>query len=340
MSFLKRTIFLVQRIGPYHHARLEAWAAKRGGALDVIEFRPRDGVYAWDRVEAASRYVRHATHTPQELTGLFEKLSPGVVVCTGYADAEIRQAVGWALARRVPLVTCSDSTYDDEPRHWFKEGIKRIALQPFAAALAAGTRSRNYLRRLGFADRAIFGPWDVVDNGHFAQKSDEARQRAAELRQGLDLPGRYFLCVARFVSKKNLLRLIDAFARYAEQMIGRVWSLVLSGSGPQETALRAAVAAAGLDDKVRFTGFLQYSELPAGYGLADAFILPSVSDQWGLVVNEAMAAGLPVLVSNRCGCAPDLVNEGENGFTFDPFDTGALAERMLDLTRLSEAQRR
>jgi glycosyltransferase involved in cell wall biosynthesis len=72
-------------------------------------------------------------------------------------------------------------------------------------------------------------------------------------------------------------------------------------------------------------GFKQYDDLPAYYGLAGAYIQASTTEQWGLVVNEAMAAGLPVIISNRCGCAPDLVEEGRNGYTFDPYDLDALA---------------
>ena len=92
----------------------------------------------------------------------------------------------------------------------------------------------------------------------------------------------------------------------------------------------------GLQGCVHLPGFKQYPDLPAYYGLARALVLPSVSETWGLVVNEAMASGLPVLVSNRCGCAPDLVQEGVNGWTFDPGDTGQLAGLML---RLAETPR-
>jgi glycosyltransferase involved in cell wall biosynthesis len=84
----------------------------------------------------------------------------------------------------------------------------------------------------------------------------------------------------------------------------------------------------GLTDKILMPGFKQYSELLVYYGLAGAFILASTSEQWGLVVNEAMAAGLPVIVSSRCGCAPDLVKHGENGFVFDPEDANSLAQHL------------
>jgi glycosyltransferase involved in cell wall biosynthesis len=87
----------------------------------------------------------------------------------------------------------------------------------------------------------------------------------------------------------------------------------------------------GLEASLGMPGFRQYDELPRYYGAAGAFVLASTTEQWGLVVNEAMAAGLPVLVSERCGCAPDLVEPGRNGYTFDPHDTQALARLMLEV---------
>jgi glycosyltransferase involved in cell wall biosynthesis len=86
-------------------------------------------------------------------------------------------------------------------------------------------------------------------------------------------------------------------------------------------------------------GFKQYDELPAYYALASAFVLASVVEPWGLVVNEAMASGLPVLVSERCGCAASLVRAGENGYMFDPADTGAIGASMARMAHASDASR-
>jgi glycosyltransferase involved in cell wall biosynthesis len=91
---------------------------------------------------------------------------------------------------------------------------------------------------------------------------------------------------------------------------------------------------------VHLPGFKQYEELPAWYAAAGAFVHASTSEQWGLVVNEAMAAGLPVLVSNRCGCAPELVREGVNGFTFNPNDEEALANHLLHVSSMSPGARK
>jgi glycosyltransferase involved in cell wall biosynthesis len=104
-------------------------------------------------------------------------------------------------------------------------------------------------------------------------------------------------------------------------------------------ALEAQVAKLNLKDHVSMPGFKQYAELPLYYGSAGAFIHASATEQWGLVVNEAMASGLPVLVSNRCGCASDLVKKGINGFTFDPVSSGQLAELMRRVAEMEPARR-
>jgi len=116
------------------------------------------------------------------------------------------------------------------------------------------------------------------------------------------------------------------------------WDLVLLGDGLLREALNSQLSTLNLHQHVHLPGFKPYHELPAYYGLAKAFVHSSTSEQWGLVVNEAVASGLPVIVSNRCGCAPELING--NGFTFDPFEEKELAERLLKITSLSDDERK
>jgi glycosyltransferase involved in cell wall biosynthesis len=101
--------------------------------------------------------------------------------------------------------------------------------------------------------------------------------------------------------------------------------------------VRAQVAASGLSGRIEFAGFRQYPDLPECYARAGALVLPSWSDQWGLVVNEAMATGLPVLVSRHCGCAPDLVQEGRNGFAFDPHNLDELKNCLTRIAKMGTA---
>ena len=333
------TVFLVQRLGPYHHARLRAWAAARTGRVNVIEFRSGEAVYAWAPVVEDGGYGRFQSHSNPELSQRLAGLQPQVIVCVGYADPEVLHAVTWALRRCVPLVLCSDSTWADEPRNWIKEMLKRQVVRCFDSALVAGTRASDYLTSLGLPAQRQFRPWDVVDNSYFENGADLGRANEMAARLNSNLPSRYFLCVARFVPKKNIHRLIEAYLSYANRSCNTAWSLVLSGSGPLEAEFRDRVASANLSRQVRFLGFQQYPALPTLYGLAGALVLPSESDQWGLVVNEAMAAGLPVLVSARCGCAVDLVSGRGNGFTFEPDDVTGLADLMSKVAGMDQPRR-
>jgi glycosyltransferase involved in cell wall biosynthesis len=216
----------------------------------------------------------------------------------------------------------------------------------FSAGLAGGQLQREYLVTLGLPRNRIFTGYDVVDNDYFAQRANEVRGKKEELRRKYRLPEKYFLASARFVPKKNLPMLIRAYARYRQladsredgqrTTDNRPWDLVLLGDGPRKADLCRLISDFRLHGHVHLPGFIQYRELPAYYALADAFVHASTTEQWGLVVNEAMATGLPVIVSNRCGCVPDLVAEGENGFTFNPESVEDLGKLMIDVSRLSD----
>jgi glycosyltransferase involved in cell wall biosynthesis len=180
-----------------------------------------------------------------------------------------------------------------------------------------------------------------VDNSFFRQRCLQTRSRQAGFRSECGLPANYFLCVARLIPEKNLPFLLRAFAKYRglafelnkhdKNHPRDLWDLVLVGDGPEKQQLESDILRLRLGTHVVLSGKRDYTAMPAYYGLAHALILPSVSDTWGLAVNEAMASGLPVLVSNRCGCAPDLVQQDVNGFTFDPTNVEELAKIMLTL---------
>jgi glycosyltransferase involved in cell wall biosynthesis len=205
----------------------------------------------------------------------------------------------------------------------------------------------EYVRSLGLPADRIFTGFDVVDNDYFAREVAVVRAAPETFRQRLSLPDRYFLASARFVRKKNLSGLLDAYAGYLRLNGGETWPLVIVGDGELAGEIRNKIVEYGMTERVLTPGFVQYDALPAYYGLASAFVHASTTEQWGLVVNEAMASGLPVLVSKNCGCAEDLVEDGVNGFTFDPADPAALAASMsrmssgaLVLGAMGEASRR
>jgi glycosyltransferase involved in cell wall biosynthesis len=226
----------------------------------------------------------------------------------------------------------SESQFSDDVRHWSKEAVKRQIVGLCSGGLAGGAAQADYLAMLGMPRKRILTGYDVIDNAYFARHAEAARQQGEALRVELKLPEKYFLASNRFIEKKNLFRLLEAFAGYRLAAGKNAWKLVLMGDGPLKEDLLKQRDRLELTEDVFMPGFRQYKELPIYYGLASAFVHASTVEQWGLVVNEAMASGLPVLVSERCGCARDLVVNGRNGFTFDPLDVPGLSQRMLRMS--------
>jgi 1,2-diacylglycerol 3-alpha-glucosyltransferase len=271
---------------------------------------------------------------------------PDVVIVAGYGDRILRAGVLWALHRKKVTVLVSASTALDRPRFWPKEWVKSLLVRQYDAAFVAGERHAHYLRALKVSPDRIWKGCDVVDNEWFSRRTAEEGRRKIEVSRLFGLPRRFFLYVGRFAPEKNLIRLLEAYGRYRVVCTDHVWGLVLVGSGPQGQTLEAYVRKNRLPDVV-FAGFRQIDELPAFYALAGCLVLPSLSEPWGLVVNEAMASGLPVLVSERCGCVPELVRPGLNGYIFDPQDVEALTRLMammtserIDVKRMGEESRR
>jgi glycosyltransferase involved in cell wall biosynthesis len=179
--------------------------------------------------------------------------------------------------------------------------------------------------------RIAFG-YDSVDNDYFIQGAD--RIRASGVAGETGLPNKYFLYVGRLAEEKGLDTLLDAFCRY--RRAGGDWKLVLVGDGPRMGLLRARAEQLAIADAIEFHGLRKGDDLLRYYAFAGCFVLPSTREPWGLVVNEAMAAGLPVIVSTQCGCADDLVEYGGNGFTFDPKATEALSGLMRKISDCPE----
>ena len=333
---------LFDRFGPYHLARLRAAAQQL--RVTGIEFFGRSADYAWDPVDTPDDFrcvtlfpdADRSTVPAREMRDrTFDGLStcrPDAVALPGWAHPGSLSALQWCLDQSCPAIIMSATAAQDFDRVWWKEAAKRRVVAQCSAGLVGGPAHRDYLSALGLSADCIFLGYDVVDNDHFADGAATARAEAARERAARNLPKRYFLASNRFVPKKNLPRLIEAFATYRQHAPSNAaWELVLLGDGEERPAVETACHTHGVTEAVHLPGFKQYNDLPAYYGLAGAFVHASTREQWGLVVNEAMAAGLPVIVSNRCGCAETLVEPGGNGYIFDPYDIEALAGHLLHI---------
>lgn len=339
------TIFLLalHRIGPYHHTRLQAAGPLLN--IHVLETRPQSQEYPWTFDAQGSYPIHRLNGQPHpeadppiaeldhQLAALLDHLQPRAVISVGWADRAYQRLLLAAQRRQIPMVIVSDSRQRDQSRSRAKEWLKRQLLSGYSSALVAGTESRTYLQQLGFPASAIFQPWDVVDNAFFSEAADQ--QPIESVSASPVEP--HFLCVSRFVAKKNHVGLIAAYSRYQRQ--GGSWGLRLIGSGPLETEIEAVITQLPDPSRVALLPFQQLEVLASSYAQASAFVLASYTDQWGLVVNEAMAAGLPCLVSSACGCAADLIEHGRTGWRFDPTSPEQLMALMHACERQSPADR-
>jgi len=319
---------IFHRLGPYHRARLAA--AARRMPLVALELAAESDTYAWERVEDSPDFRRVTLDDGESVTEALARIRPRVVAIPGWARPQALEALAYTARHATPAIMMSESQWSDAPRQLIEERVKAELLKACSAALVGGRTHLDYLRRLGFSSKRVTLGYDVVDNEFFTTGAEAARTDAVAMRARLGLPDHYFLCVSRLVAKKNLGVLIRAFANAREHLEPN-WGLVLVGDGPELRVLKDLANSLSLGDAVQFPGFKQIHELPAYYGLADAFVLPSTVEPWGLVVNEAMASGLPVLVSRRAGCSAELVRPGINGHTFSPRDICGLAANLVTL---------
>lgn len=345
---MSRVCVIWPRFGPYHLARLGGAHAHPGVEVVGLEVASRDATYEWNQETGTTPWAWEVALPgrvydevpPQEIeaavTDALDRIAPEAVAAMTYSTPESWAALRWARRNRRVAVMMSETRAVDAPRVGWREAVKGQIARGYDAAFVGGRPHRAYARTLGFADSAIATPYDVVDNHFFAAGADRARAHPEVTGHlpGLDDDTPFFLASNRFIPRKNLDGLLAAYERYRQRTEGTPWRLLMLGDGDLRADLERQAG-----DGVVFCGFQQRDALPAYYGLASAFVHPAHMDQWGLVVNEAMAAGLPALVSTGTGCAPDLVREGETGWTFAPTDLDALAERLRQTAALSEAGR-
>lgn len=331
---------LFSNYGPYHFARVNGFHAeceRLNLKCVAIELARSEATYAWV-AEVATPYPFVSIFPDQQLeqihtTALFERvfhtlnqINPTVIAIAGYGIPGMIAAAIWAMLHKKPMVLLSASKEDDASRSVWKERIKAWFINRYDAALVGGQPQKRYLIKLGMPEHKVFTGYNVVGNDTFAP--DKIRS----LPRPIEAP--FFLAVNRFVPRKNLVRLVSAYAAYRKAVGDRAWNLVICGEGSSQAEIEAKIQECHLEAVVHLPGFLQQSELLPYFAHAECFVHTSLQEQWGLVINEAMAAGLPVIVSNRCGCYEDLVIEGETGFGFDPEDSDALTRCLIQMNSI------
>ena len=362
------------RLGPYHLARLRSACevlAPLGWRVVALEIAGLDATYEWEQEFGGGGEWERVTVFPN---GVFERipagemkggiirelnrLRPDAVAIAGWGTVDARVCLDWCKRNDAKAIVMSETRAVDGRRVWWKEWVKSRIVQRFDAALCGGESHRRYLVQLGMPEGRVALGYNVVDNDFF-------KSRTADCASFIDGP--YFLASNRFVERKNLGRLVEGYKLFQDSVFRTqgaektgVWPLVLLGDGELRGELIARCVELGLKvaeaenlklnsyklktpaegGLVFFPGFRQIGELRAIYAGAGAFVHPALEEPWGLVINEAMASGLPVLSSRNVGAAEELVVEGKTGVLFDPGNVNSIAESLFKMFSMSEPARR
>jgi 1,2-diacylglycerol 3-alpha-glucosyltransferase len=330
MSKMSRLVILTEIIAPYRIPVFNVLARCEGLDLEVIFLAETDKTLRqWNIYQNEIRFSHQVLaswrwHTRKfsfllnrGLWPALNKARPQVIICGGYNHAAYWEALLWARRNRVPFVLWSESNSHDSRREWpWVESLKAYFLRCCDRFVVPGQASSSYLRSLGCTEASISIAPNAIDNCLFASQAEKTRAHASELRKKLKLPSRFILFVGRLVPEKGIFDLLEAYAKLDGNLRSEM-GLVFAGDGvSREELMRQAQQIA--PGTVCFPGFAQRENLASLYALAEALVLPTHSDPWGLVVNEAMACGLPIIVTNVAGCSADLVEDGWNGFVVPP----------------------
>lgn len=255
----------------------------------------------------------------------------------GYSTSTNLQAITAAHSMRIPVLLRSDSTLFDRARSRKKLLAKQMFFRwlgkKVSAALTVGESNTDYWRHYFGEQFPVFPCQYAVDNEFFQAACAKAAETRGEFRRSLELEtGRpVILYASKLQTRKRCIDLLDAYLLVKKSSApDRVPYLLIVGDGEERASLESRARAAAPED-IRFLGFRNQTELPRLYDLCNLFVLVSVHEPWGLVVNEVMNAARPVIVSDQVGCHRDLVRNGVNGFVVKAGDTQALADSIRSI---------
>ncbi len=272
-----------------------------------------------------------------------ERLHPDVVIAPATPFPSGMASIKYSLRYNKISILMDDAWEFSDRRGHIITAAKKVIHRNVDAVFIPAPSHASYYLKMGFPqDRIVYGV-DAVDNDFFANHAAIVRRQSDSLRRELHLPPKFFLFVGRFIKRKGIETLLNAYKRYRESAskdakhATQKWGLVLVGEGDERHQHELRMK--DFPD-VKFVGSQFGENLCRYYGLASAFILPSEVETWGLVVNEAMASQLPVLISRGVGAGRALVEEGKNGWTFGIGDSEMLSQFMEKMATLSNEQLR
>jgi glycosyltransferase involved in cell wall biosynthesis len=345
MTKTVRVALLTEIISPYRIPVFNALARMKGIELHVIFLAETDPTQRrWlvykDEIEFSyevlpawrCRWGGWHILVNRGMWSALERFQPNSILCGGYNYPAFWEALIWAKFHPVCFAAWIESTSRDQRNpSVLAEFVKRRFIRNCNSFAVPGKSAFEYVTSMGVPAERIHTAPNAVDNRRFANLARLAREREAQRRTELGLPPRYFVYAGRVTREKGVFHLLEAYTRLDPELRSEV-GLVLVG---EETAKNELMqnAAKVYPGTMVFPGFAQRDQLAAFYALADALVFPTLSDTWGLVVNEAMACGLPIIASDVAGCVADLVQDGENGYVIPSANVGKLAEAMAAFAR-------
>jgi glycosyltransferase involved in cell wall biosynthesis len=323
---LDLTVFYAHRATPADQARA-GFGVGFDWDLDLLSGYDHEFLENVARRPGLDRFL--GVDTPQ-IVGRLRAGRFDAVLLMGWHLKCFHQALWAAMRLHLPVLMRGDS-HLDTPRAAWKRWAKAMAypvfLRRFDAALVVGQRNRAYWRRYGYPEPRIFDAPHCVDNDWFAAHATRAARSELRARLGVAPNVKLALFAGKLVSFKRPLDLVEATAQV--RAAGAEIEILVAGAGPLEPDLRARAAALGIP--LHVLGFCNQTEMPAAYAAADLLVLPSDGrETWGLVVNEALACGRPILISDAVGCAPDMAAQLGDGAIFPMGDIRALAARLRE----------
>jgi glycosyltransferase involved in cell wall biosynthesis len=328
---IKRIVIVHTDFRLYWPSRLKALNAyiKKMGDLDlsIVEVSGKGSPYSFDEsgMDNSISWTRLFTDKKiedinpkdivREVTKKLDEIKPDIVLAGAMAFPAGAAGVRWGVNNNTPVVVFDNARLEDVPRAWYIDMIKKSLYSCVDAVLIPAPSHDPTYEYFGFSKQQIFYGLNCIDNSFFKNNTANADNPGL---QNLNPMKPYLLALGRQVSKKNWKLLINAFTEIAEFPEMKSLNLAFIGDGPEHDEL-VSLSGNMLNKRIFFLPFKKQDEIVPYYTNAEALVLPSLyGETWGLVVNEAMAAGLPVLVSDRCGCSETLVKDGKNGYKYNP----------------------
>lgn len=325
----RESILLIwDRIGDYHYARVNACEEILEQDVFTADLAGADALYKWNSISNTTHTVLSTKAAEKsDVINRFRAFRKIVkehsitAVAMPYGRTEYHVFLLYARLKGIHTIIFSESWYSrGRVKDFFKSILLKILGQYF---FVSGKRAfDHFTKNYSIHPLRIVSGYSVVDNTHFNASVNDPVLKADK---------KNIVCVARYSPEKNLNVLIRCFV---SSDLSKRYTLLLVGDGPLRAELNQLIESLAVTDRVKLTGWVSYSELPKIYASSSCFVLPSKFEPWGLVVNEALAAGLPVILSDTCGCCPELLEVDKNGFSFDPNNAASLITALNKFSRL------